>query len=133
MSEQEWESLCDGCGKCCLVKLEDDDDGEVYYTNVACKLLDRQSCRCTDYDNRLALVPECVCPRKQDMDQFKWLPVTCTYRRLHEGKTLPRWHPLITDNKASVHRAKKSVSGKVVSELEVAEDDLEDHIVHWVN
>ncbi|WIO75634.1 YcgN family cysteine cluster protein [Porticoccaceae bacterium LTM1] len=133
MSTQEWESLCDGCGKCCLVKLEDVDDGQVYYTDVACQQLDLQSCRCKDYPNRRTLVPECICLTTDDLEQFHWLPSTCAYRLLYEGKALPDWHPLISGNPESVHHAGVSVQGCVVSERDVDADDLEEHVIHWVN
>lgn len=132
MSAQEWESLCDGCGKCCLHKLEDEDDGQVYYTNIACRLLSSADCRCQRYEERLQLVPDCINLSPADVDQFHWLPVTCAYRLVAEGKPLQPWHPLISGDPDSVHRAGISVKGKIFPESAVAEEDYEDFIVHWV-
>ena len=133
MSRREWESLCDGCGKCCLVKLEDEEDGSVYYTDVACKQLDLSSCRCRDYPNRKQLVPECLCLTPKDMDSFHWLPATCSYRLLHEGKDLPQWHPLVCGERDEIHRAGVSVRGRVISETHIHPDDLEERVVYWVD
>jgi uncharacterized cysteine cluster protein YcgN (CxxCxxCC family) len=131
MTPEEWESLCDGCGKCCLHKFEDADTREIYYTNVACLLLDTFECRCKDYPNRTRLVPGCLQLTPQRAVEFKWLPPTCTYRLLAEGKDLPAWHPLITGNQRSVHDAGISVRGKAVSELEIDMEELEDYVVDW--
>lgn len=127
MNRAEWESLCDGCGKCCLNKLEDAETGEIFPTNVACKLLDRRSGRCTDYRNRKARVPECVRLTPARLETIEWLPSTCAYLKLHRGEGLPEWHPLLTGDPESVHRAGVSVRGWTVSELEAGE--LELHIV----
>jgi uncharacterized cysteine cluster protein YcgN (CxxCxxCC family) len=131
LSSEEWESLCDGCGRCCLVKLEDADSGEIYYTNVACKLLDTETCRCTDYQNRKQVVPTCFVLTAATITDYPYLPETCAYRRLYEGKGLPGWHPLVSGNRDSVHQAGISVVGKVVSEQYVHLDQLEEHIVDW--
>lgn len=130
MSPAEWESLCDGCGLCCLRKLEDEDTGEVLYTDVACRLLDLQACRCKQYAHRTALVPDCVELTPRNLDQLAWMPETCAYRRLYEGKPLPRWHPLRSGDPASVHRAGISVRGKAVSERHVHDDDLPSRVRH---
>ena len=129
MSQKEWESLCDGCGKCCLHKLEDEDDGTLYFTNVACRLLDEKSCQCKSYPNRKTLVPDCVQLTAKNIHQFNWLPSSCAYRRLASGKDLPAWHPLITGDPQSTRRAGMSMAGRILSEDEV--DDLEHHIIAW--
>lgn len=133
MTTAEWESLCDGCGKCCLHKLEDEETGDVYYTDVACRYLSAESCRCTHYSERNHLVPECIVLTPADVDVFYWLPGTCAYRLVAEGKPLPAWHPLITGSASSVHAAGISVKGRVTPELSVHPDDYEEHIVHWVD
>ena len=129
MSVSEWESLCDGCGLCCLHKLEDEDNGAVVYTNVVCRLLDRGSCRCRRYAERTRLVPDCIRLTPEDIPNFNWLPRTCAYRLLAEGKPLPEWHPLVSGDFQSVHRAGVSVRGWTVSEKDV--HDLEDHVIEW--
>ncbi len=129
MTAEEWESLCDGCARCCLEKLEDDDTGQVSYTEVACRLLDTDSCRCADYTNRTRRVANCVTLTPRAVARYKWLPSTCAYRLIAEGKDLAWWHPLVSGDPSSVHRAGISVRGRVVSEKEAGE--LEDHIVKW--
>lgn len=131
LTHAEWESLCDGCARCCLMKLEDADTGEVHYTNVACKLLDTESCRCSDYANRKERVPECFVLSADNIGDYPYLPETCAYRRLHEGKELPPWHPLVSGGSDTVRQAGISVCGKVVSELYVHADELQDHIATW--
>jgi len=131
MTREEWESLCDGCARCCLVKLEDEDDGHVFYTNVVCDLLDLEKCHCSRYPDRSRYVPECVVIRPELLEQLHWMPSTCAYRLLWEGKNLPDWHPLVTGDKDSVHHAGISVRGRVFRQNEVKEDDLEDYIVDW--
>jgi len=133
MSQQEWESLCDGCARCCLVKLEDEDSAEIHYTHVVCDLLDQETCRCTEYLNRSVLVPECVVVKPENIENLYWMPSTCAYRLLWEGKPLPAWHPLVTGDANSVHLAGISVRGRVFRQSEVKEEDLEDHIVEWPN
>lgn len=127
MSRAEWESLCDGCGKCCIHKLEDEETGELLPTNVACKLLDRHSGLCTDYKHRRAFVPECVRLTPAKLRQIDWLPETCAYRLIDEGKDLYDWHPLVSGDPESVHKAGISVRGWTVSETDAG--DLEHHIV----
>ena len=131
MSPGEWESLCDGCGQCCLHKLEDSDTGAIAITDVACAFLDIEKCRCTDYANRAVNVPDCVALSAANVASLHWMPETCGYRLLAEGRDLPDWHPLITGDPDSVHRAGISVRGKAVSELSVG--DLEDHVTGWLN
>lgn len=132
MSTDEWESLCDGCAKCCLHKLEDEDNGDVYYTNIACRYLDDNTCRCKDYAKRQQLVKACLHLTVENIEQFYWLPTTCAYRLLAEGQPLPDWHPLLSGDPQSVHRAGVSVRGRVFAEDSVASDDYETHIVQWV-
>ena len=132
MSVQEWESLCDGCARCCLLKLEDDETGEVAYTRVVCHLLDSQRCRCRKYPQRHALVPDCVVLTPAEARSFTWLPQSCAYRTLAEGRPLADWHPLVSGDPRSVHAAGISVRGKVVSERHVHPDDLEDQIIRWI-
>lgn len=127
MSQDEWESLCDGCGLCCLHKLEDYDTGDVSYTNVACRLLDIDTCRCRKYSKRKKLVPDCVILKPEDVQKFKWLPKTCAYRLISEGKDLFDWHPLISGSGLTVHKSGVSVSQKAISERDAG--DLEDHII----
>jgi uncharacterized protein len=128
MSAEEWESLCDGCGKCCLNKIEDIDSGEILPTNVACRLLDLGTCRCTDYARRRRLVPDCVSLTPDNVGNIPWLPSTCAYRLLAEGKPLAWWHPLVSGDPESVHRAGISVRGRAVSERRL-EGPLEDYVV----
>jgi uncharacterized cysteine cluster protein YcgN (CxxCxxCC family) len=132
MSADEWESLCDGCGRCCLHKLEDIDTGLYFYTNVACQLLDCETCRCTNYSQRRTLVKDCVLLSPTGGDQYSWLPVTCAYRRLAEGKSLEWWHPLISGDPETVHEAGISVRGRTVSENTVSTEQQEDHIIGWI-
>ena len=130
MTQKEWEALCDGCGKCCLNKLEDEDSGEVALTRVACRLMDDQTCLCSSYQNRHDFVPECiVLTPKTIADNLYWLPQTCAYRLVYEGRPLFDWHPLISGDPASVHAAGVSMQGRTVPEFEVDEDDWEDHII----
>ncbi len=129
MTPGEWESLCDGCAKCCLHKLEDADTGAVSYTDVACRLLDTESCRCTDYARRRSLVSDCVVLTPGNVERLRWMPSTCAYRRLAEGKDLAPWHPLVSGDPESVHEAGVSVRGRVVGEKRAG--DLEEHIVLW--
>lgn len=126
MTPEEWESLCDGCGKCCLHKLEDADTGEVYGTCVACRLLDLETVRCKNYAERTRFVPDCIVLDAKQTFVFKWLPESCGYRRVHEGKDLPAWHPLYTGSTDSVHDAGRSIRGVCISEDEAG--DLEDHL-----
>jgi uncharacterized cysteine cluster protein YcgN (CxxCxxCC family) len=118
MSQNEWESLCDGCALCCLQKLEDEETGDVYFTDIACRLLDTQTCRCTGYASRAKTVASCMVLSVDEPQAFNWLPASCAYRRLAEGDDLPEWHPLLTGDPNSVHEAGISTQGKAVSETE---------------
>lgn len=129
LTRAEWEALCDGCGRCCLHKIEDADTGEIEHTNVACKLLDTRTARCRDYRNRKAFVPDCLRLTMRIMDDVPWLPVTCAYRLRAAGEPLRPWHPLLSGDPESVKRARISVAGRVVSETDAG--PLEHHIVDW--
>lgn len=133
MSDEQWESLCDGCARCCLNKLEDEDTGEVVYTRVSCKLLDTQTCRCSDYHNRFDHVPDCISVRPLDAQKLSWLPSTCAYRRLSENKPLESWHPLISGTSESVHEAGISMSESCLSEQYVPVAEIIRHIVYLDN
>lgn len=130
MTPEEWESLCDGCAKCCLYKLEDMDTGEVYFTNVHCRLLDTRTGRCTDYPNRSRRVSDCVTITPEVLRRPYWLPSTCAYRLVAEGRDLPDWHPLRSGDPASVVRAGQSICGRTVCEDDA--DDLEQHLITWI-
>jgi uncharacterized cysteine cluster protein YcgN (CxxCxxCC family) len=130
MSRREWESLCDGCGRCCLLKLEDEDGGAIAYTRIACRLFDAETCRCGAYSLRAQLVTGCVVLTPASIrETARWMPETCAYRRLAEGRPLPDWHPLLTGDPDSVHAAGISVRGWTVPEYAVHEDDYEDHVI----
>lgn len=129
MTKEEWEAVCDGCGRCCLNKLEEETTGEIFHTDVACRLLDPETCRCTNYENRKKFVPECQILTSWNLNKYSWLPSTCAYRLLQEGRELFWWHPLVSGNPQSVHDAGISVRDRVVSEREC--DDLENHVVSW--
>jgi uncharacterized cysteine cluster protein YcgN (CxxCxxCC family) len=129
MTRAEWESLCDGCGRCCLHKLRDEDTGEISFTNVACRLLDLNTSRCSDYARRRRKIPDCVQLTPRSLQTLDWLPPSCAYRRLHEGKDLLPWHPLISGRPESVREAGAGVAGRACSERDAG--PLEHHIVEW--
>ncbi|SEI41105.1 hypothetical protein SAMN05421831_101357 [Allopseudospirillum japonicum] len=133
MNTAEWEALCDGCGRCCLHKLEDETTQEIFYTDVACRYLNLHTCRCRVYPKRLQKEASCMQLTLAHQEAFAWLPPSCAYRLLYEGQDLPWWHPLKTGQRESVHEAGISVRHAVVSETDVAEDELEEHIIYWVD
>ena len=132
MTKDQWESLCDGCGRCCLIKLEDDDTGEILATDIGCRLFDGTTCRCKDYSNRSSIVPDCVTLTPEAVRTLRWLPPTCAYRLVAEGRDLSWWHPLVSGNPQTVVEAGVSVKGRVfASEDDVLEDDVPERIVAW--
>ena len=132
MTREEWESLCDGCGRCCLNKLQEEGSDRTFYTNVACILLDGESCRCSDYPNRAAKVKDCVTLTPRNIGRISWLPPTCGYKLVAAGRDLYWWHPLVSGDPDTVHQAGISVRGKLgPKETEVSDDDLEDYNVSW--
>ncbi|HET7609372.1 MAG TPA: YcgN family cysteine cluster protein [Gammaproteobacteria bacterium] len=132
LTPREWESLCDGCGRCCLKKLQDEATGKVVYTDVACKLLDRERCRCRRYASRHALVPDCIALDAADEHAFDWLPTTCAYRKVASGQDLDWWHPLVSGDSSSVHRAGISVRGRTLAERDVSVDELDARVIRWI-
>ena len=130
MTTKEWESLCDGCGKCCLNKLEDEDSGEIFFTSAVCDLIDLDSCRCTQYTERTTLVPDCIDLKQHNFAAYTWLPATCAYRLLSDGKKLADWHPLISGTQESVIDAGVSISSFAMKESQI--DDLQEHIIEWL-
>jgi uncharacterized cysteine cluster protein YcgN (CxxCxxCC family) len=132
MTPEEWESLCDGCGRCCLVKLEDEDTADIYATDVACSLFDAETCRCKNYSQRASLVHDCVTLTPEEVRSLRWLPPSCGYRLVMEGKDLPDWHPLVSGSLDTVHQAGVSVRGRVfASEADVPLEDLPSRIKPW--
>ncbi len=127
----EWEKLCDGCGRCCLVKLEDEDTGAIYDTSVACHLFDSATCRCKDYDNRFKKVPDCLDLDPDHVRKLTWLPDTCAYKLRMEGKPLPDWHPLVSGSSQSVHEAGISIKLATISEADVDPETLGDYLCDW--
>ena len=130
MNRKEWESLCDGCALCCLHKIEDEDTDEIFYTTVVCHLMDKETCRCTQYENRCTLVPTCIQLTPDDVEQLNWLPPTCAYRLLDEGKELPEWHPLVTGDPKSVIKARASVIDIYeITDDKITDDELLDYVI----
>ena len=131
MNKNEWESLCDKCGKCCVIKLEDFDTQEVHYTNVSCKLLCEKSASCKDYENRKSIVPDCIILSPDNLKDLKWMPETCAYKLLNEGKNLPYWHPLLSGNDKEIVNSGNSVKNRVTNENEIKIKNLPDYIFNW--
>ncbi|MPZ56930.1 MAG: YcgN family cysteine cluster protein [Rhizobiales bacterium] len=132
MTDSEWESLCDGCGRCCLSKLEDEDTHEVHFTDIGCRLLDGQTCRCHDYPNRTALVDDCVRLTPEVVETIAWLPPSCAYRLVREGRDLYWWHPLVSGDPETVHAAGVSIRGRLsASEDDIGDEEFEKRIVDW--
>tara|TARA_B110001452_G_scaffold142751_1_gene118748 strand:+ start:671 stop:1105 length:435 start_codon:yes stop_codon:yes gene_type:complete len=131
MNENEWESLCDKCGKCCVIKLEDFDTQEVHYTNVSCKLLCEKSASCKNYENRKSLVPDCIILSPDNLKDLKWMPETCAYKLLNEGKELPYWHPLLSGNDKEIVNSGNSVKNRVTNENKIKIKNLPDYIFNW--
>ena len=123
MSAAEWESLCDGCGLCCLIRFEDEDTGDITPTRVACRLFDSERCRCSNYAERTKYVPDCIKLTPGNVGKLPWMPLSCAYRRLHEGRGLADWHPLVSGNAESVHEAGVSIRGETISEDDLADPD----------
>lgn len=133
LNPTEWESLCDGCGKCCLNKITTDDPDEFLYTRIACRLLDTDSCRCSNYENRFQHVKACEQLTPQTVKDLKWLPNTCAYRLVAQRQPLPAWHHLVCGDKNAIHAADESVRGGIISEEFVHEDGWDEHIIQWVS
>ena len=129
LSDSQWESICDGCAQCCAHKLQCEDTGEIYKTNVVCRYLDQEACQCQVYENRHEFVPDCIKITPDNAGQLDWIPETCGYRLLAEGEDLPAWHPLQSGDKASTRKAGVAVTGKVISEADINMEDIEDYVV----
>ncbi len=133
LNDAEWESLCDGCGKCCVVRVEDIDTGEIYKTDLGCRLLDLGTCKCTRYDQRHSVVDDCLKLTPKNIQKLDWLPDSCAYRVVARGGDLPKWHHLVSGSQNEVHDRGRSVLGRLVSETDAATKNLEDRIVHWID
>lgn len=133
MNQSQWESLCDGCGKCCLNQLEDEDSGQLVFTDISCKLFDSQSCKCKNYPKRKRFVSDCQVLTPKKVRKLTWLPSTCAYRLVANGEDLPDWHHLVSGSTKTIHKTGNSVKNKVISEEFVKEDDFEDHVVDWID
>ncbi|MEX1197225.1 MAG: YcgN family cysteine cluster protein [Pseudohongiellaceae bacterium] len=132
LTRTEWEALCDGCGRCCLHKLQDADTDEVHYTRVVCRYMDQQQCRCTEYPQRQTLVPDCLVLTPDNLSELDWIPDTCAYKLRERGEPLPDWHPLMSGSREAMEEAGISVTGKVISETHVHDEGIEEHIIRWV-
>ena len=132
LDRAQWEALCDGCAKCCLHKLEDEDSGEIFFTKVRCRYLDEEHCSCSDYANRSVLVPECIHLEPGSAAALDWLPATCAYRLRARGEALPKWHYLVSGSRETVHEAGISIRGRAISDEFVHPEGYDEHIIHWV-
>ena len=132
LNRQEWEALCDGCARCCMKKLTDDDSNETVYTRVVCRYLEQDKCQCSAYGKRQKLVPDCLVLDTDNLRELHWIPDTCAYKLREQGKPLPAWHPLLTGSREAMRQAGIAVTGKVISEEFVHEDGLEEHVIRWV-
>lgn len=132
MTSQQWESLCDGCGKCCLSKLEEEDTGDIFWTSIGCRLFDAGSCRCSDYEGRLAKVPDCVKLTPEKVRTLPWLPSTCAYRLVAEGEDLKWWHHLVSGSRETIHEAGASMRGRVTA-LETDMQSVDDYFDHMLD
>jgi uncharacterized cysteine cluster protein YcgN (CxxCxxCC family) len=133
LNKEQWEALCDGCGRCCLKKLIDTETEQVHYTRVVCRYLDQRKCRCQAYRRRQKLVPDCLVLTMENLPHLDWIPDTCAYRLRLDGKPLPAWHPLLTGSRDAMGQQQISVTGKVISEEYVHDDGLQEHIIRWVS
>lgn len=133
LKDPEWEALCDGCGRCCLHKLQDEETDELFYTDVACKLLNLKTCRCSHYENRIQYVPDCMSIREEGNAVYNLLPSSCAYRLRYEGKPLPLWHPLFTNSTETMNALGISITGRVISEEVLKDQDIEERIIHWID
>ena len=132
LDPRQWEALCDGCAKCCLHKLEDEDTGEVFYTRIRCRYLVEESCQCSDYPRRSVMVPNCIRLEQDSVADLDWLPSTCAYRLRAQGQALPEWHYLVSGSRETVHEAGVSIRGRAVSDEYVHPDGYDEHIVTWI-
>lgn len=132
LNAEQWEQLCDGCGRCCLKKLVAEDSDEIFYTRIVCRYFDQQSSRCQCYSARNQKVPDCLVVKNSNINELNWMPETCAYKLRHQGKPLYDWHPLIAGNRIAMERAGISIRGKVLSEEYVHQHGMEEHIINWV-
>ena len=133
LNNSEWEALCDGCGRCCLHKLQDEENDQLYYTDVACKLLDLETCRCKHYTDRIKYVPDCMSIREEGQAVYALLPSSCAYRLRNENQPLPLWHPLLTGSSDAMHALGISIRGQVISEETIEDDAIEERIIQWID
>jgi len=133
LNDSEWEALCDGCGRCCLHKLQDEEDDQLYYTDVACKLLNLDTCRCQHYAERIKYVPDCMSIRKEGQAVYALLPSSCAYRLRNENQPIPLWHPLLTGNTDVMHTLGISIRGQVISEEDIKDEEIEERIIQWID